>query len=315
MTLVVSASACKRSQQGPPSSQSSAEPENMAVPVAHETRSERIVAIGDVHGDLAATKRALRLAGLIDAQDRWSGGATVLVQTGDLLDRGDDEPEILELFWRLQKEAPSTGGRVELLLGNHEVMNVQGDLRYVTPDGFDDYAQTPIPAHWPKVDEGALGLKPGTLARRAAFAPGSSIARRFAEQKIAVVVGDTLFVHGGLSPGHAHQGIDAINSEATAWLAGRSAIPRALQESSGPLWNRDYGDAPDEEDCASLTRTLDAVGAKRMVVGHTVQRSGINAACDQKVWRIDVGMARHYGGDTEVLEILGDEVRVITSQS
>ena len=101
--------------------------------------AERIVAIGDLHGDVVATRAALRLAGAIDDQERWTGGRLVLVQTGDQLDRGDDEPEILGLLERLSAEAKAAGGALHTLNGNHEVMNVQGDFRYVTDDGFRDF--------------------------------------------------------------------------------------------------------------------------------------------------------------------------------
>ena len=89
----------------------------------------RLVAIGDLHGDLDATRRVLRLAGATDERDAWVGGDLVLVQTGDQLDRGDDEPEILDLFDRLAKEAAAAGGAVHVLNGNHEFMNVKGDVR------------------------------------------------------------------------------------------------------------------------------------------------------------------------------------------
>src|SRR4051812_18225065 len=86
---------------------------------------ERIVAIGDLHGDVSALRAALRLAGAIDEAGKWIGGKLVVVQTGDQLDRGDDEPQILDLFQRLRIEAAAAGGAVHVLNGNHEVMNVQ----------------------------------------------------------------------------------------------------------------------------------------------------------------------------------------------
>lgn len=285
------------------------------VPPSAQLRSQRVVAIGDVHGDFKATKAVLALAGLIDAKGQWSGGSTILVQTGDILDRGDDEPEILELFWRLQQQAPTQGGRVELLLGNHEIMNAEGDLRYVTPGGFQDYAKTPLPPQWPNIDEGSQGLPTGYLSRKAAFVPGSMIARRFAEQKVATVVGDTVFVHGGLSLKYAKMGLDAMNQRTASWLAGKSEIPDLLKESDGPVWNRAYGASPSARACATLERSLETLGVRRMVVGHTVQAKGITSACAKQVWRIDVGMSRHYGGPIQALEIKGDRVRVISGPS
>lgn len=271
----------------------------------------RVVAIGDLHGDLRATQAVLRLAGLMDDKGHWAGGKTVFVQTGDVLDRGDDEPEILALLWRLQEEAPRSGGRVELLLGNHEVMNASGDLRYVTPGGFSDYQQSPIPSHWPRSKEITDRLPAGYLGRKAAFAPGSAIASRFAEQKVVLVVGSSVFVHGGLDPKSAAKGIETLNRETSAWLRGQGSFPSFLKGARGPIWNRDYGAEPDARDCATLAASLRELGVKRMVVGHTVHPEGINSACDGQVWRIDVGMARHYGGRPQALEIIGDEVRII----
>src|SRR5690606_2094045 len=98
--------------------------------------SRRIVAIGDLHGDLQATRRALRLAGAIDAQDRWIGKELIVVQTGDQLDRGDEELAILKLLEALAPQAEAAGGRLHVLNGNHEIMNVELDFRYVTPLGF-----------------------------------------------------------------------------------------------------------------------------------------------------------------------------------
>ena len=103
---------------------------------------QRIVAFGDVHGDLEAARGALRLAGAIDEQDRWIGGDLIVVQTGDQLDRGDQEQAILDLFERLRIESEAAGGAFHALLGNHELMNARVDLRYVTDGGFADFMDT-----------------------------------------------------------------------------------------------------------------------------------------------------------------------------
>ncbi|WP_428266576.1 metallophosphoesterase [Haliangium sp.] len=261
-------------------------------------RAERVVAIGDVHGDLAATRRALALAGAIDENDRWVGGALVVVQTGDVLDRGDDEQAILDLFDTLARQAEAAGGAVHLLLGNHETINARGDFRYVTPGGFADFTDVP------DLDLDAPGLAPlpaAARARAAALSPGGVYARRLAHSNAVIVVGDTVFAHGGVLPAWAAYGIDRFNAELRCWLAGATAIPASLAAPDNPLWSRDY--AGPEVDCRQLERALDALGAKRMVVGHTIQPDGITQACNGRVVRIDTGMARHYGGPTEVLEL------------
>ena len=258
---------------------------------AAPTSATRVVAIGDLHGDLAATRRALTLAGVIDASDRWIGGSTVVVQVGDQLDRGDDEPEILDLLERLDREATAAGGRVHALLGNHETMNVVRDFRYVTEDGWADYG--------------------GPEGRAAAFSPGGPAAARLATRDLILVLGDTVFVHGGLLPEHVAYGIDRINHETREWLAGERERPAITSGADSPLWSRHYSHETDAPACELLARTLAAIPARRMVVAHTVQPQGINAACGGLVWRVDVGLSRHYGGQAQVLELIGDQARVI----
>jgi Calcineurin-like phosphoesterase len=253
----------------------------------------RMVAFGDVHGDVEASRAALRLAGAIDEHDAWIGKNLVVVQTGDQLDRGDTEPEILDLFERLRGEAKRAGGAFYVLNGNHEVMNVAGDFRYVTPDGFRDYQ--------------------GESGRAAAFRPGGPEARRLAERPVALVVGDTVFVHGGILPEHVRYGLGRLNRETSAWMRGeRPTIPAILEQETAPIWSRAYSEEhPSDSACRALSQALAALSARRMVVGHTVQKDGITEACGGRVWRIDVGLSRFYGGKPSVLEITPKGERVI----
>lgn len=270
--------------------------------------ADRIVAIGDLHGDLAATRGALQLAGAIDDADRWIGGDLVVVQTGDVLDRGGDEQAILDLFTRLEKEAARAGGAVHVLNGNHEVMNAAQDLRYVTKEGYADFEGV---ARVDPDDPELAALEPHQRARVAAFRPGGPYARVLARRNSIVVIGDNLFVHGGVLPEHVEYGIERINREIRAWLRGDAPLVDWLIRREGPFWVRHYSDAPDEEDCSTLSLVLDQLGVKRMIVGHTIQDEGIGSQCDGRVWRIDVGMAAHYGGTPQVLEIRGDTLRVL----
>ena len=102
-----------------------------AAPAPDES-SKSVIAIGDVHGDFDDFVAILQHTGLIDKQHHWTGGKTTLVQVGDLLDRGPKPRDVMDLLMALEKEASKDGGRVESLLGNHEMMNIMGDLRYVT---------------------------------------------------------------------------------------------------------------------------------------------------------------------------------------
>lgn len=269
--------------------------------------ARRVVAIGDLHGDLSAARAALRAAGAIDARDRWTAGDTVIVQTGDVLDRGDDEQEILDLLASLSTQAEAAGGAVVRLLGNHELMNAAGDFRYVTPGAmteFDDVAG---------VDGARFAQAPAELRKRLdALAPGGVYAKRLAGLGVVAVVGDTAFAHAGVA-GPWGGKIEEINASARCWLDGQAgdltSPPPAVTAEDGPVWTRAWGRG--DVDCAALRQALAAAGVARMVVGHTPQRT-INAACDGLVWRIDVGMSKHYGGAIEVLELVtGQPPRVL----
>jgi hypothetical protein len=126
---------------------------------------------------------------------------------------------------------------------------------------------------------------------------------------VILVVGDSVFAHGGVLPEHVRRGVDAINAETQAWLRGEGEIsPGLLQGDESPLWTRRVCQDPGPADCAVADETLTALGVKRMVVGHTVHKEGIVRNCDGKVWCIDVGMASYYGGHPEALEVVGERV-------
>ena len=147
--------------------------------------------------------------------------------------------------------------------------------------------------------------------------PGGPYANLLAERQVILQIGENVFVHGGVLPEHVAYGIDEINSAAQAWLRGESDLPSVLSGSSSPQWTRLYSDDPDSSACSVLEEALDALGAKRIVVGHTIQELGIASACGGQAWRVDIGMAQYYasrteyGGSVAVLEIVGDSVRVL----
>jgi hypothetical protein len=277
-------------------------------PAGRLSPERRIVAIGDVHGDWDATLRALRLAGAIDESQHWSGGDLIVVQTGDQLDRGDGERDILLLFEQLAIDAQEAGGEFHSLLGNHEIMNAALDFRYVTPGGFADFESVPTSNLDALTRE---SLSPHERARAAAFQPGGPFAVSLASHDVILVLGDSVFVHGGVLPAHVEYGIDKINEETRQWLLGKSEKPNVMVGPDSPIWDRTYSNEPTEEAPETLRVTLELLGVKRMVIGHTVQEGGIRALCDGDAWCIDVGMASHYGGPIEVLEIVGDRVTVL----
>lgn len=267
---------------------------------------ERIVAIGDLHGDLTATRAAFRLAGAIDSLDQWIGDDLVIVQTGDVLDRGDEEEAIIRLLERLGEEAAAAGGAVHVLNGNHELMNAYFDYRYVTDGGYADFEDVTVVE---TIDSLLATLEPKQRARAQAFRPGGEFARLMAERNTFLIIGSTLFTHGSVLPEHVDLGLDLMNAEIQAWLRNEAPRPEWVRGKRSPVWNRLYSDEPDLAACDTLASVLERLDVERMVVGHTVQDAGITSYCGGRVWCIDVGMAEHYGGRPEVLEIRGEEVR------
>jgi hypothetical protein len=122
----------------------------------------------------------------------------------------------------------------------------------------------------------------------------------------------SVFVHGGVLLSHVRYGIDRINEETAAWMRGEGKGPEIMMADDAPIWTRLYSgpDKPPAEACAQLGQVLDALGADRMVVGHTPQVNGISSACGDRVWRIDTGLSHYYGGPLQWLEIKGGRASV-----
>ena len=133
------AQSADRAQTAPPAS---APVTGVAAPPIQNVWSgvDRVVAVGDVHGDYEQFTAVLASAGLIDGNGDWVGGRTRLVQTGDVVDRGPDSKAVMDLLMKLEKQAAAAGGGVHCLIGNHEAMDVYGDLRYVSPGEYSSYA-------------------------------------------------------------------------------------------------------------------------------------------------------------------------------
>lgn len=244
-----------------------------APPTLGPPTADTVLAVGDLHGDLDNAEATLRLLGVLDEAGHWAAGAATFVQTGDTTDRGPDSGAIMALLRRLAPEAEAAGGRVVALLGNHEVMNLQGDLRYVHPG-----------------DVAAYG---GPDARAQAFGPGGVDGRWLRTLDAVAVVDGTVFVHGGVTPEVAALGLDGINATVRKGIDAQKEPPLG---SDGPLWFREYVLGPEPEACPRLATALEALGARRMVVGHTTQRTGrILSRCDGRLHVIDIGVADHYG--------------------
>src|SRR5882672_3959185 len=200
--------------------------------------SESLVAIGDVHGDFDDFVGILQRIGLVDKQNHWTGGKTTFVQTGDLLDRGPKPREVMDLMMALEKEAAQAGGRVVGLLGNHEVMNIMGDLRYVTPvnyasfaDGNSEKRQKAAYEEYVKWRGSHASLlaelsqpmeltetewmarhPAGFVEQREAFSPKGEYGQWLRGHSAVAQIDGIIFLHGGIHPDLAKTKIDAMNN-------------------------------------------------------------------------------------------------------
>ncbi len=262
----------------------------VAAGTGRAARLERVVAVGDLHGDLDASLAVLSMAGLVDAGGHWSGGEAVLVQTGDVTDRGPDSRGVIELLERLEAEAAAAGGRVVAMLGNHEVMNLLGDWRYVSPE-----------------DVAGFG---SVEARRAAFAPDGPLGARLLASPMVLALDRVVYAHGGVSPDYARLGVEALNTLLPRVVAG-SLSPAALGDAS-PVWYRGYAQQPEHVACKELESALIELAAERMIVGHTTRRDGrVLSRCGGRLLVIDTGISAAYGGHLAAVELLGGDARAI----
>jgi hypothetical protein len=205
---------------------------------------QRIIAIADVHGAYEELLGILQRVGLIDASHKWAGGATIFVQVGDVPDRGPETRKVLDLLMELEREAPAQGGKVIPLLGNHEVMQMMGDTRYITPADFQSFATgqseqvrdlayqdyrkfiaasraiQDVPddedAHQRWLARHPLGF----FEERDAYAPDGVYGRWLRTHDAIAQLGDTIFLHAGLDPGLHFRSVDELNGKIRSEIAG-----------------------------------------------------------------------------------------------
>jgi len=216
----------------------------------HYAPVDRIVAVGDIHGAYDAAVTTFQQAGVIDESLAWSGGETHLVLTGDLLDRGPGSRQVMDLIMRLEREAERAGGRVHLLLGNHEVMNLIGDLRYVSDSEYAAFTEDESAEereYWYQLfrrnrpadtDETVIKSEfdqkapPGFFGHRRAFRSDGFYGKWLLEKPLMIVVNDTAFVHGGAPPYVAEHGLAGINGTLKMDLLNYVTALSALEDAS-----------------------------------------------------------------------------------
>ena len=309
----------------------------------------RIVAVGDLHGDYDAWEAIARASGMVDAKGRWTGGNTTLVQVGDVPDRGPDSLKIIRQLMKLQREASRGGGKVVAMIGNHEAMNMTGDLRYVHPGEYRAFTdrqsegrrdriyeanraaiEAAYRAKDPKMTAEAIretwmkANPVGMLEHQLAWGPAGEIGKWVVGNPAVVKIGDSLFVHGGISASYTQFSPEQINRRVADALKARDVAPTSIiNDPAGPLWYRGLvsREPGDEATVAPVAATgqqlsidqeialvLEAFHVRRIVVAHTPSTSGIISADQGALWRIDSGISRAYNGKLTYLEIIGDKV-------
>lgn len=309
----------------------------------------RIIAIGDIHGDIIYFLKSLKLAKVIDYDDnklkniskndkfnwiKWTGNDTVLVQVGDQIDgcrlypQTNDIsnncvdqllPDIL-VFNLLDKltEISKPNGKIISLLGNHEIMNVMGDFRYVSKNSISVFD--------PNNFDNAMKI------RKKLFSKGNKYAEYLAcHRKTAVIIGNNLFIHGGIIPKIADKyDITKLNNIISDWLLNKieeDDIDNLLNhELESPFWNRLFSSLPsnsniDNKTCQLFLKTMEFYNIGNLIIGHTPQfinnKMGINSTCninDKSIWRIDIGGSYAFdvfnsendSRNIQVLEIIND---------
>ncbi len=298
---------------------------------------ERIVAVGDVHGDYEQFVRTLRAAGIIDQTNKWIGGKTHLVQTGDVPHRGPDSRKAMDLLMRLEKQAKKAKGFVHALIANHEAMNVYGDLRYVHPGEYEAFRdmnsselrdsyyenhverleRTPPPEGLPKFDltykEKWFRDRPlGFFEHRLQFARDGKYGKWIRKHNAITRINDILFVHGGIAPNYVPLTIADINNRVRSELEDFSTLSGGIViDPEGPLWYRGLAQHDEESEEPHLQALLNHHGAKRIVMGHTMIAKAVMPRFGGRAIFIDVGMSAFYGGPPACLLIEGDKLFAI----
>ncbi|MDH7513424.1 MAG: metallophosphoesterase [Clostridiales bacterium] len=314
------------------------------------TGVEKIVAVGDLHGDYENFVKILKGIGIVDDGLRWKAGRTHLVQTGDIMDRGPDARKILDLLMRLEKEAEQAGGMVHVLIGNHEEMNITKMAfrypDYVTvdqfisflPDGYrqrkenelrrriinlqlggnDNELNRVISEFWNSLRKDPNGQRQYLVNFNRMY--GSWLLKKNAVIKINGII----FVHGGISERFSKWKIEDINDrlrleladlrrEAETGQPSNIQRPQVVYDEYGPLWYRELASVAEEDLRDEVTRILANLGAEKIVIAHTPRIAATKEAMkrfDGKVWVVDTGISRVYGGRLSALIIENGEFTV-----
>ncbi|MCB1670388.1 MAG: metallophosphoesterase [Gammaproteobacteria bacterium] len=287
---------------------------------------ERIIALGDLHGDYGGYMEALQLTGLVDGEGNWAGGSSHFVQIGDIPDRGPDSARIIRHLQKIEPQAIAAGGRVHALIGNHEVMNMVGQLQYVHPGEYQalrsDSAESlraafqqdiregrdcqPVTSLYDYVSRRQRGQRQevplGYVEHRSCWGPEGEFGSWVAGNNTAIRLNNMLFVHAGISPRYLGWSLRKINTRIREELLDSERFSEPVSDDHrGPLWYRglaleDEAVAPDFVDLL-----LETYGVEYVVIGHTPGYETIVPRYQGRVLVIDSGISSFFGGALTVL--------------
>lgn len=298
--------------------------------------AKRIVVLGDIHGDYNLAIKLLEIGKVIkktsNDEIEWVGGDTHVVQIGDQIDRCRPESvnnllcsdpnatindegsdlKIMNLFNDLHRQAIKYGGKVISLLGNHELMNVEGVMNYVSYKGFEEFNNFVDP------ENDKIKFKSGREARLYAFQPGKPVGKLLGCSRMStVIIGSNLFVHAGMlnvlldklkikTP----KDLESINILVRKWLLGlinKEYVEHiATNDKTSMFWTRVLGSIPpnvsnENPICIEyIGKVLKLFNIGSIIIGHTPQsfsyKQGINSTCSNSIWRVDNGSSQAFHG-------------------
>ena len=247
-------------------------------------KPDKLLAISDIEGNFIPFRDLLIANGVMDDHYQWTFGTGHLVLNGDFFDRGLHVTECLWLIYHLEQEAIKSKGYVHFILGNHEIMNMNADVRYVRQKYFQNTFLIKAPyTTW--------------------YTPDTELGRWLQTKNIVEKIGDYLFVHGGISTTIADQKptILSINTTAREYYYKEDAareshnalISTLYSGDHSPFWYRGYTDGSMAS--ADITHVMKQYGVNRIVIGHSLVND-VSYYHNGKIIDIDT---RHADGDSE----------------
>lgn len=304
----------------------------------------RIVAIGDIHGAFDNMVAVLKTAGIIDEKLNWKGGTAHLVQNGDIVDRGPQSRKAMDLLMELEEQAEKTGGKVHVLIGNHEAMNVVGILDLVSKGEYESYTDrdsrrlrdATFDRYFEQMKREAKERNEkepdkdvlrqefeskyplGFVEHRQAFSATGRYGKWIREKNVAVKINGIVFSHGDWNEKMAQIGIAEVNRRVRAELSDEVPLEGGVAfDTESPLQYRGLSHTPltlaaQQAEEPRVAAILASLGATRMVVGHTLTSGVIESRFSGKHISIDTGMLELYhGGHRVALEVEGDALLAI----